>query len=235
MAEMKFICMYKDYVDVFRDLTDVRRGRLIMAVLEYAFGGGEPQLRGEERLAFSMIRSQIDRDREKYIDTCQRNREHGKKGGRPKKALALEENPAVFEKPKEKENIKENEKENIKENENVNVNENESSGWDTGGWEEAQRQLPPVLDPDTIKNYCYENGLVHVDPQKFYDYYAANGWRMGRGPMVDWRAAIRNWDRQDAAKVLKEESDAYSDEHYSRFLEEYVYKDSSPLGWNSAV
>ncbi len=29
----------------------------------------------------------------------------------------------------------------------------------------------------------------------FFDYYESNGWRVGRNPMKDWRAAARRWKR----------------------------------------
>ncbi len=29
----------------------------------------------------------------------------------------------------------------------------------------------------------------------FYDYYESNGWRVGRNPMKDWKAAARRWKR----------------------------------------
>ena len=37
-----------------------------------------------------------------------------------------------------------------------------------------------------------------IDPARFCDYYAANGWKAGRSPMKDWQAAVRNWERRDA-------------------------------------
>jgi hypothetical protein len=37
------------------------------------------------------------------------------------------------------------------------------------------------------------------DPARFFDYYTANGWRVGRSPMRDWRAAARNWSARDKA------------------------------------
>jgi hypothetical protein len=30
---------------------------------------------------------------------------------------------------------------------------------------------------------------------KFFDFYTANGWRVGKNPMKDWRAAAANWNR----------------------------------------
>jgi hypothetical protein len=50
---------------------------------------------------------------------------------------------------------------------------------------------PSVED---IHNYCLERGNA-VDPQQFFDYYTSNGWKVGRVPMKDWRAAVRTWER----------------------------------------
>ena len=47
-----------------------------------------------------------------------------------------------------------------------------------------------------IQAYCQERNN-HVDPQQFFDYYTANGWKVGRNLMRDWRAAVRNWERND--------------------------------------
>jgi hypothetical protein len=32
-----------------------------------------------------------------------------------------------------------------------------------------------------------------LDGQTFLDYYEANGWKVGRNPMKDWKATVRNW------------------------------------------
>lgn len=53
---------------------------------------------------------------------------------------------------------------------------------------------------DEVRAYCAErkNG---IDPQKFIDHYTSNGWRVGKVPMQDWKAAVRTWEkgeRQDA-------------------------------------
>lgn len=51
----------------------------------------------------------------------------------------------------------------------------------------------PTLDQ--VRAYCLErqNG---IDPQSFVDYYTANGWKVGRNPMKDWQAAVRQWERR---------------------------------------
>lgn len=55
-------------------------------------------------------------------------------------------------------------------------------------------KIPSV---DEVREYCAErnNG---IDPDKFHDYYTAQGWKLSNGqPMKDWKAAVRNWERRD--------------------------------------
>ncbi|MGN0805373.1 MAG: phage replisome organizer N-terminal domain-containing protein [Candidatus Coproplasma sp.] len=61
----------------------------------------------------------------------------------------------------------------------------------------ASRFTPPTLDD--VKAYCLERGN-NVDAQRFIDYYTANGWKVGRNSMKDWKAAVRTWERSDENK-----------------------------------
>lgn len=40
------------------------------------------------------------------------------------------------------------------------------------------------------KNMCIN---AHLEAERFADYYSANGWKVGKNPMKDWKAAVRNW------------------------------------------
>lgn len=59
------------------------------------------------------------------------------------------------------------------------------------------RFVKPTLEE--VRAYCQErnNG---INPQKFLDYYDANGWKVGRNPMKDWKASIRNWESNNKPK-----------------------------------
>jgi len=37
---------------------------------------------------------------------------------------------------------------------------------------------------------------IKIDPQRFLDYYEANGWRVGKNPMKNWQAAVRTWEKR---------------------------------------
>lgn len=52
------------------------------------------------------------------------------------------------------------------------------------------RFIPPTIEE--VAAYCQEND-INVNPQRFVDYYTANGWKVGRNPMKDWKAAVRTW------------------------------------------
>lgn len=58
----------------------------------------------------------------------------------------------------------------------------------------TKRFKPPNLDE--VKAYCTERQNA-VDADKFVDYYTANGWKVGKNGMKDWKAAIRTWEKND--------------------------------------
>ena len=58
----------------------------------------------------------------------------------------------------------------------------------------------PTLDE--VKAYCNERNN-RVDPERFIDYYTSNGWKVGKNPMKDWKAAVRTWERTDEGKKYK--------------------------------
>ena len=75
--------------------------------------------------------------------------------------------------------------------------------------DKVKRFIPPTAEE--VRAYCEARG-GKVDPQKFLDHYTSNGWRVGRNPMRDWKAAARNWERSgynDGPKREKDFSDIW--------------------------
>ena len=94
----KGFVLYYDYRKHLSLLTDEERGKLLIALLDYGEHGTEPELEGAALMAFSFISGQMDRDAEKYAETCKKRSEAGKQGGRPKKAEESKENQNKTEK-----------------------------------------------------------------------------------------------------------------------------------------
>lgn len=62
------------------------------------------------------------------------------------------------------------------------------------GERSAKRFTPPTKEQ--IFDFCLDNE-INLDVDRFYDYYASKGWKVGSSPMKDWKAAVRNWVRRD--------------------------------------
>ena len=63
-----------------------------------------------------------------------------------------------------------------------------------------KRFTPPTLDE--LQAYICEQGY-NVDAQRFLDHYEAVGWKVGKNPMKDWRAAVRTWNNREQEKQPK--------------------------------
>lgn len=58
------------------------------------------------------------------------------------------------------------------------------------------RFLPPSIQE--VDEYAKSEMLgSNTSVEKFHDYYTANGWKVGRNSMKDWRAAFRNWVKNE--------------------------------------
>ena len=51
-------------------------------------------------------------------------------------------------------------------------------------------------DVEQVRQYAVVKGLEGFDAEAFTDYYSSNGWHVGKSPMRDWQAAVRNWARR---------------------------------------
>lgn len=63
---------------------------------------------------------------------------------------------------------------------------------------------------EEVSAYCRERGNS-VDPQHFVAHYEANGWKVGRNPMKDWKAAVRTWERNSYDNPKKKRVTTFMD------------------------
>lgn len=171
---------YHSYLDTMEALNDAECGRLFRALLEYSATGAAPELRGNERFVFPGMRSQIDRDIEKYKAKCARNRENGEKGGGhlPPNAPERPRTP-----PKDKDKDKDKEK-----------NKDKDISFPPDGVKDNAHAHRPTVEE--VAAYCRERGNS-VDAERFVDFYASKGWKVGNQPMKDWKACVRTWERRE--------------------------------------
>lgn len=200
----EYVCLYHSYLKSVEPLNDAERGRLFTACLTYSMTGAEPDLRGNERFVWPTIREQIDRDTKKYSDFCKKQQENIRKRWDTTVYDGTSGIPDDTKHTKEKEK----EKENILSSPNV-----EDSIARTPA---RKRFTPPTLAEVTA--YCRERQNA-VDPQRFIDYYTANGWKVGKNSMKDWKACVRTWERKNGRGPRPKGGTATN---ASKFAEDFV-------------
>lgn len=71
---------------------------------------------------------------------------------------------------------------------------------DAGDDAPAQQHTPskkftkPTLQE--VQQYCASR-RNNIDASKFIDHYDSVGWKIGKTPMKDWKAAVRMWERNE--------------------------------------
>ena len=169
MKRLQFT-FYRSYYDAIKVLPKREQTAVMLALCAYALDKVEPNLTGTAGAIFTLIRPTLDSGWKKAI---------GGTRGTPQK-----DNEKIGERCG-KDTAKEKEGEIEIENECYTPKPPKG----------AKRFSPPSFDD--VKSYCQEreNG---VDPQAFVDWYTSNGWKVGKNPMKDWKAAVRTWERKEA-------------------------------------
>ena len=172
---MKYLKVFVDFADKIELLGDAERGRLFTAMLEYASSGAEPDLRGNERFIWPTAKSEIDRQSESYKARCETNRKNITSRYESIR-IATNRNESYQDKDKDKDKDKEN------------------ISFPPDGVKDSARAHRPTVEE--VAAYCRERGNS-VDAERFVDFYAYKGWKVGNQPMKDWKACVRTWERRE--------------------------------------
>lgn len=215
------IIFYRSFAESAREIPDEDRLAFYDALLAYAFDDEDPEdINGIAKALFIIAKANIDANNRKA--------EAGKRGGRPKPMVSEEEEiekpmvsektaitkpmvskktetakPMVFEK-NEIEKPMVSEEEAKTESTEYCIQNTEYCIQSTEKEEKVQKKKNSRFSKPTleeVRSFIAENRLS-VSAERFYDYYESNGWKVGRNPMKDWKATVRNWAKS-AAKDAK--------------------------------
>lgn len=81
---------------------------------------------------------------------------------------------------------------NSKVNSKVNVSALDKNREDKNRKDNIKNFKKPTLEE--VQDYCIERNNK-VNAEHFIDYYESNGWKVGRNAMKDWKATVRNWEK----------------------------------------
>lgn len=174
--------MFLRHKALFEALSDEDAGVAIKAVMDYFEDG---QIARDVSPAVNVLVCAIKPDIDECTNIYAMRCENGKLGGRPKRSVRNREEPYGFAGNHNEACRTEERREKKEERSNMAATPPHS------------RFIPPTIEE--VKAYCTERGNT-VDAERFLDFYSANGWKQGRGkPIVNWKAAVRTWERQNNA------------------------------------
>lgn len=209
MEKKNSFVLYTDYRRQFDLLTDAELGQLIRAVMDYVETGQPPDLPAGPQMAFAFISAQIDRDMKKYQEVVEKRRAAGSAGGKQKANNAKQVVANLANASTCYQALHDND----------HVNENDIKKKDTKVSKEKSFKPPTV---ENVREYCQEGGYK-VDPEYFVDFYASKDWMVGKNKMKDWKAAVRNWVRNDKQPSPKPGNRAI--DKYNQFMHnDYDYE-----------
>ena len=193
---------YASFYEALEGMDKESQADCLMALAKYALTGETKEIPMTPivRMFFTLVKPQVDANNKRFENGC--------KGGRPKKNQdETEEKPnknQTITKPKPNVNDNVNV---IKENNNLAVITKESQQIDLEEWikEKNQEPLPakqknfkkPTVDE--VEAYVRESGYA-VSAERFIAYYDSVGWKVGKNPMKDWKAALRGWAIREQAR-----------------------------------
>lgn len=208
MGTRKTLLLYTEQLKaVLPRLSMQERGTLLTALFEHATGlDVSVELSGGAGMAYSIMAMAIDENYQRYDRVCEKRSEAAKKSHEAR-TLQMHANAASASNSCQ---VQEQVQVQVQEQVQDNILYTDAKASTTTKTKRSVFKKPTL---EEVEAYCTErsNG---IDAGSFVDYYEANGWKVGRSPMKDWKAAVRTWER----KRKPSKSDRTFDE-FDRFVE----------------
>lgn len=193
------VMFYFDVRPCIKRLSLEEKGQLFEAILDYGEFGTEPELDGAVGVAWDFLLPKLDRDDDRYGRQVEQRqyavfvREVKKHGGTPP---PIDEWKQLSNTERYRLVSADNEQHPTNNSQTTTNNSQLTKDIIMGADKPPTRPRfkPPTLED--VAAYCKEKELS-VDAQRFVDYYQSNGWRVGKNPMRDWQAAVRNWNGKE--------------------------------------
>ena len=183
MAENKqreSFTFYKSFEDGICHLSDAEQLQVYRAISRYSLFGERPALDGYAGMAWAFIEPILRKSRIGFENGV-KGSEYGKLGGNPN-----------FQKGKRNPYYQDNPQDNPK---RACITDTDTDTDTEKRKKSVARFTPPTLQE--VRQYIAENGYNFVDADLFYNHYEANGWKVGKNTMKDWRASVRGWQSRE--------------------------------------
>ena len=199
--------LHAEYIE---DLPEELKGAFLRYIYEYGINEIEPELSGLELTVWLKIKRRIDDDVQAYERKVSNLKQNKNRTATGAKTATTTDNRTDTERTPNghrTENTTEEEKPNgdradsVSVNVSVNDSVNVSDSVNVAEAKPAEpaparkRFVKPELEE--IREFCFEKN-INIDVDRFFNYYESKGWKVGVSPMKDWKAAVRNWAKNDS-------------------------------------
>lgn len=177
-----------EHVHAMDELTDKEFGQFIRAYADYVENGIEPGFPDRSmRMMWKTIKSFDEVNQHKYSLTVEARREAGRKGAEKR---WNQDGKAMDANGKNSKCHNANGKNSLYKSDSVS---DKKENIEKKNGDAIKRFKAPTIEQ--AKEYFAEKGYMESEAERFVDHFTANGWKVGKSPMKDWKAAARNWMR----------------------------------------
>ena len=185
--------LHAEYIE---DLPEELKGAFLRYIYEYGINETEPELSGLELTVWLKIKRRIDDDVQAYerkVSNLKQNRNRTATGA---KTSTTTDNRTDAERTPNGDRT-DSVSVNVSVNDSVNVSDsvNVAEAKPAEPAPARKRFVKPELEE--IREFCFEKN-INIDVDRFFNYYESKGWKVGVSPMKDWKAAVRNWAKNDS-------------------------------------
>lgn len=201
------------HAEYIEDLPEEFKALFLQYIYNYGIKGIEPEVTGLEASIWIKIKRRIDEEAAVYEKKCRNLKNVGNRRKNTSETSIIDNTSSTIDNnlssidkaPSTIDNglssvendlssgeyVSESEYEFV--NDSVIECESVSSAVETAP-QPPKFKKPSLID---IQDYCSEHN-INTDYEKFFNYYESKGWRVGSSQMKDWKAAIKNWAKNDA-------------------------------------
>lgn len=165
MSEKKSFIVYREWGELFGELSDRDAGKLIKALFSYVSTGKIPEISGAVKMAFLMMRNTVERDTEKYETICRKNEEKARNRWNEKntgKCSGINRYASECSGINPDAGNADNENENDNDNENVNVNVNDNVSERDNDSDNERIRAKGCADAQSRAQHCGAEGIVKM-------------------------------------------------------------------------
>jgi hypothetical protein len=168
--DKKSFLLYCDIIHTVEKMPTEKAGELFKHILQYVNDQNPKTDDLIVQLVFEPIKQQLKRDLRKYEDFIEKQRDNGKRGGRPRKPNETQKTQPFIEKPKKAD---------------IDID----TDTDTESVKGKRKFKPPTRDE--VVKYFIDKGYSQESGAKAFEYYSIQDWNDANGkPVKNWKAKM---------------------------------------------